>query len=171
MQIKVKHSTLTTVLQRSPLLTVQPVNQYLPKHNYNLFKTKNYIFIVAPRTSSSHFNYINQRTDIKFHIKTLKIAPTCFDRKIIIREPCCSLLRSHIKNVHWLISLQWQGTGAACRIWRESACLWVCVVYYVGVTAVTVVTAVTECIGWYNYSERTTCFDLRKVALMFTTGL
>ena len=36
----------------------------------------------------------------KIHIKTLKMAPTCFDHKIIIREPCCSLLKSHIKNTH-----------------------------------------------------------------------
>ena len=31
---------------------------------------------------------------IKFHIKTLKIAPTCFDPKIIFRELRCSLLKS-----------------------------------------------------------------------------
>ena len=31
---------------------------------------------------------------IKFHIKTLKIAPTCFDPKIILRELRCSLLKS-----------------------------------------------------------------------------
>ena len=32
---------------------------------------------------------------IKFHIKTLKIAPTCFDHKIIFRELHCSLLKSY----------------------------------------------------------------------------
>jgi len=32
-------------------------------------------------------------TYIKFHIKTLKIAPTCFDPKIILRELRCSLLK------------------------------------------------------------------------------
>ena len=31
-----------------------------------------------------------------FHIKTLKIAPTCFDPKIIFRELCCSLLKSRV---------------------------------------------------------------------------
>ena len=31
---------------------------------------------------------------IKFHIKTLKIAPTCFDPKTILRELRCSLLKS-----------------------------------------------------------------------------
>ena len=38
---------------------------------------------------------INQQMHyIKFHIKTLKIAPTCFDPKIILRELRCSLLKS-----------------------------------------------------------------------------
>ena len=38
---------------------------------------------------------INQQMHyIKFHIKTLKIAPTCFDPKIILRELYCSLLKS-----------------------------------------------------------------------------
>jgi len=35
---------------------------------------------------------------IKFHIKTLKIAPTCFDPKIILRELHCSLLKSFLKH-------------------------------------------------------------------------
>jgi len=30
-----------------------------------------------------------------FYIKTFKIAPTCFDPKIIFRELHCSLLKSH----------------------------------------------------------------------------
>ena len=34
----------------------------------------------------------NKCTYIKFHIKTLKISPTCFDPNI--RELCCSLLKS-----------------------------------------------------------------------------
>ena len=35
---------------------------------------------------------INQKLHyIKFHIKKLKIAPTCFDPKIILRELRCSL--------------------------------------------------------------------------------
>ena len=38
---------------------------------------------------------INQQMHyIKFHIKTLKIAPTCLDPKIILRELRCSLLKS-----------------------------------------------------------------------------
>ena len=38
---------------------------------------------------------INQQMHyIKFHIKTLKIAPTRFDPKIILRELRCSLLKS-----------------------------------------------------------------------------
>ena len=38
---------------------------------------------------------INQQMHyIKFHIKTLKIAPTCFDPKIILGELHCSLLKS-----------------------------------------------------------------------------
>ena len=38
---------------------------------------------------------INQQMhDIKFHIKTLKIAATRFDPKIILRELRCSLLKS-----------------------------------------------------------------------------
>jgi len=38
---------------------------------------------------------INQQTHyIKFHIETLKIAPTCFDPKIILKELRCSLLKS-----------------------------------------------------------------------------
>ena len=38
---------------------------------------------------------INQQIHyIKFHIKTLKIVPTCFDPKIILRELRCSLLKS-----------------------------------------------------------------------------
>jgi len=37
---------------------------------------------------------INQQMHyIKFHIKTLTIAPTCFDPKIILRELRCSLLK------------------------------------------------------------------------------
>ena len=37
---------------------------------------------------------INQQKHyIKFHIKTLKIVPTCFDPKIIPKELRCSLLK------------------------------------------------------------------------------
>jgi len=35
---------------------------------------------------------INQQMHyIAFHIKTLKMSPTCFDPKIILKEICCSL--------------------------------------------------------------------------------
>jgi len=43
----------------------------------------------------NNFNYhTNRYTYIQFHIKTLKIAPTCFDPKIILRELRCFLLKS-----------------------------------------------------------------------------
>ena len=59
-------------------------------------------------------HHTNKCTYIKFHFKTLKIAPTCFDRKIIFRELHCSLLKSHFKNTHLLISIYIQGAVAAC---------------------------------------------------------
>jgi len=37
---------------------------------------------------------------IIFHIKTLKIAPTCFDPEIILRELRCSLLKSCVHDAH-----------------------------------------------------------------------
>ena len=41
------------------------------------------------------------------YIKPFKIAPTCFDPKIIFRELRFSLLKLHfLKNTHWLIN-QW----------------------------------------------------------------
>jgi len=44
---------------------------------------------------SSNILIINKQMHyIKFHIKTLKIAPTFFDPKIILRELRCSLLKS-----------------------------------------------------------------------------
>ena len=57
------------------------------------------LFLSAPETSTVNENtntlIINQQMSyIKFHIKTLKIAPTCFDPKIILRELRCSLLKS-----------------------------------------------------------------------------
>ena len=39
--------------------------------------------------------HTNKCTYIKFHIKTLKIAPTCFDPKIVFRKLHFSLLKSH----------------------------------------------------------------------------
>jgi len=37
------------------------------------------------------------------YIKTFKIAPTCFDPKIIFRELHCSSQKSHFfKNTHWI---------------------------------------------------------------------
>jgi len=38
-----------------------------------------------------------------FYIKTFKIAPTCFDPKIIFWELSCSLLKSHLKKKHSMI--------------------------------------------------------------------
>jgi len=35
---------------------------------------------------------------IEFHIKTLEIAPTCFDPKIILRELSCSLLKMTLER-------------------------------------------------------------------------
>ena len=47
------------------------------------------------KTFLTYYNYhTNKCTYIKFHIKTLKIAPTCFDPKVILRELRCSLLKS-----------------------------------------------------------------------------
>ena len=45
-------------------------------------------FVESRKLSTNKCTYIN------FHIKTLKIAPTCFDPKIILRELRCSLLKS-----------------------------------------------------------------------------
>jgi len=42
----------------------------------------------------------NARTYIFFYITTFKIAPTCFDPKIIFRELNCSLLSHIFKNTH-----------------------------------------------------------------------
>ena len=54
------------------------------------YELNSVILIVAPCIS-----YINQQMHyIKFHIKTLKFALTCFDPKIILRERRCSLLKS-----------------------------------------------------------------------------
>ena len=43
-------------------------------------KTQGY----SKRMSGHFILSTNKRTYIKFHIKTLKIAPTCFDPKIIL---------------------------------------------------------------------------------------
>ena len=43
---------------------------------------------------ANKYNKKKQMHYVKFHIKTLKIAPTCFDPKIILRELRCSLLKS-----------------------------------------------------------------------------
>jgi len=56
------------------------------------------IFVVAPCISWSHL--ISTPTNAYtyfFYIKTFKIAPTCFDPKIIFRELHCSLLKHIIK--------------------------------------------------------------------------
>ena len=56
-----------------------------------------------PHCRTVHFvesrsSLINKCTYIKFHIKTLKIAATCFDPKIILRELRCSLLKWFLKH-------------------------------------------------------------------------
>ena len=50
-----------------------------------------------PRSSSPHVPAISTTNahTYNFYIKTFKIAPTCFDPKIIFRELHCSLLKSH----------------------------------------------------------------------------
>ena len=49
-----------------------------------------------------------------FYVKIFKIAPTCFDPKIIFRELHCSLLKSYLKKKkHSLINFNlvlWQHT-------------------------------------------------------------
>jgi len=54
------------------------------------------IFIVAPCILKSHLIFF-------FYIKTFKIAPTCFDPKIIFRGLHCSLLNSRVLK-HLLIN-------------------------------------------------------------------
>ena len=51
-------------------------------------------FIPLTREATFTLTINQQMNYIKFHIKTLKIAPTCFDPKIILRELRCSLLKS-----------------------------------------------------------------------------
>jgi len=60
---------------------------------------------------------INQQLLLhKFHTKTLKITPTCFDLFwIIIRELCFSLLKLYC-NIHNLIRFCKQGVVAACHV-------------------------------------------------------
>jgi len=58
---------------------------------------------------------INKCTCIKFHIKTLKIAPTCFDPRIILKELRCSLLKSFLKHYVvrdwlWIASISLRNT-------------------------------------------------------------
>ena len=77
----------------SPFVCLEAVGfvfHALPK----LVKTS-FIFIVAPRISLSHLisTPTNAHTYFFFYIKTFKIAPTCFDPKIIFRELHCSLLK------------------------------------------------------------------------------
>jgi len=51
--------------------------------------------ILYNNQQSTFILIINQQMHyIKFHIETIKIAPTCFDSKIILKELRCSLLKS-----------------------------------------------------------------------------
>jgi len=52
---------------------------------------------------------------IKFHIKTLKIAPTYFNPKTILKELRCSLLKSFSKHSH-NNSIILKGVVAAYRV-------------------------------------------------------
>jgi hypothetical protein len=53
---------------------------------------------------------------IKFHIKSLKIAPTCFDPKIFLRELRCSLLKSFLKHLqnNSIILKRFYGSISCC---------------------------------------------------------
>jgi len=90
---------------------------------------------IAKNDSESN-SVINQKLHLhKFHIKTIKITPTCFDLfQTIIRELCFSLLKLYY-NIHNLIRFCKHGVVAACHVvWEcavESAAGWVCVVCYV----------------------------------------
>ena len=69
------------------------------KENVQMFVSSVSVSCVVQNLEMSDVNIqitlvINQQMHyIKFHIKTLKIAPTCFDPKIILRELRCSLLK------------------------------------------------------------------------------
>jgi len=60
---------------------------------------------------------INQKPHLnKFHIKTIKITPTCFNLfYIIIRELCFSLLKLYY-NIRNLIHFCKHGVVAACHV-------------------------------------------------------
>ena len=70
---------------------------------------------------------INQQMHyIKFHIKILKITPTCFDPKIILRELRCSLLKSfqkHSQN-NSIILTGCCGSISCCVRIRCWECVW-----------------------------------------------
>ena len=73
-------------------------------HEYNFAKKGKLQNSLKPETYTPHrctVHFVellqlstNKCTYIKFHIKTLKIALTYFDPKIILRELRCSLLKS-----------------------------------------------------------------------------
>ena len=70
---------------------------------------------------------INQQMHyIKFHIKTLKIALTCFDPKIILRELHCSLLKPFSKHSHnnSIILTGCCGSISCCVRVRCWECVW-----------------------------------------------
>jgi len=69
-----------------------------------------------------HASIINKKLHLyKFHIKTLKTTPTCFDLfLIIIRELCFSMLKLY-DNIHNLIRFCKHGVVAACHVVWEFA--------------------------------------------------
>ena len=76
-----------TCAVRHPTLGLS--HYYCDKYNVNCLYRCTVQFVVS---LNQHTNWC---TYMKFHIKTLKIATTCFGPKIIFRELHCSLLKSH----------------------------------------------------------------------------
>ena len=56
------------MLPRSPLLTVQQLNQYLSQQNYNLFKTKNYMFRPVSGHPHVHNWSLTRTEDVSINI-------------------------------------------------------------------------------------------------------
>jgi len=95
------------VVRKFQLLCLRAKSHFEQIYETAVTRTVNTIFIGAPCISYSH--WISTPTNAhtyNFYNKTIKIAPTCFDPKIIFRELHCSLLKPHFfKNTHWLNSL------------------------------------------------------------------
>jgi len=89
----------------------------------NFFYGKNYFF------STEFYHLISTPTNAHtkhLYIKTFKIAPTCFDPKIIFREVHCSLLKSHFlkkltDQFPYINSVLWQHVVLCKSYAAESA--------------------------------------------------